>query len=331
MNILMIILLLVIIAAVVWLARQPAELNIERTRVIKASPEKLCDTVCDFKTWPHWSAWLMHEPDTQLEYSAEYREKGGWYAWNGKLVGAGKMTHLDKTPLQSIQQKIEFTRPMRSQGDVYWKFRPVDSGTEVTWGMRSHLPFFLRWLAPMISEGVSKDYDIGLGKLAQFVGDATDPFDIGFAGMVEMPEETYIAKHYEGSLADLPAAAQTHFPQLMQAVAQHGLEQTGMPFTLLHQFDKKKQWLVCDMAIPVKEAKVAGGFNAGKLAARRYFRTTLKGDYSHLELAWYAAFSHVRMRKLKVVKSAPMVERYASDPQVESGLGVVTFIDLPVG
>jgi DNA gyrase inhibitor GyrI len=54
------------------------------------------------------------------------------------------------------------------------------------------------------------------------------------------------------------------------------------------------------------------------------------GDYRHLELAWYAAFSHVRMRKLKVVKGAPMVERYVSDPQVESGLGVVTFIDLPL-
>lgn len=330
MNILLIILLLALAAAIIWLAQQPAELNIERTRTIKASPEKLCDTVCDFKTWPQWSAWLMHEPDTKLDYSPAYQEKGGWYTWDGKLVGAGKLTHLDKTPLQSIQQKIEFTRPMRSQGDVYWKFSPVDGGTEVTWGMRSQLPFFLRWLGPMIAEGVSKDYDIGLGKLAQFVGDDSDPFDIGFEGMVEMPEETYIAKRYEGSLADLPAAAQAHFPQLMQAVTQHGLEQTGMPFTPLHQFNKKKQWLVCEMAIPVKAVKVAGGFNAGKLPARKYFRSTLRGEYQHLELAWYAAFSHVRMRKLKVVKGAPMVERYASDPQGNSGLGVVTFIDLPV-
>lgn len=330
MNILLIILLLAIAAAVIWLAKQPAELNVERSRVINASPEKLCDVVCDFETWPQWSSWLMHEPDTKLEYSDDYKNKGGWYTWDGKLVGAGKLTHLDKVPLKSILQKIEFFRPMRSKGDVYWKFDPVENGTQVTWGMRSKLPFLFRWLGPMIAEGVNKDYDIGLGKLAQFLGDDSDPFEISFDGMLEAPEETYIAKRFEGSLSDLPAAAQANFPQLAQAVEKLGLEQTGMPLTIYHQFDKKKLWVVCDMAIPVKEAKFSGSFNVGKLPAQKYFRSTLKGEYKHLELAWYAATGHVRMRKLKLAKGIPMLERYASDPQQNSGLGIVTYIDLPL-
>ncbi|MBU0655891.1 MAG: SRPBCC family protein [Gammaproteobacteria bacterium] len=330
MNILSIIFLMVVTGVIIWLARKPAGVSLERTRLIKAPAEKLYDTVRDFKTWPHWSAWLMHEPDTRLEFSPFPMLKAGWYTWDGKLVGAGKITHTGLVPPQRIEQRIEFTRPMRSKGEVFWTFTPVADGTQVSWGMRSKLPFLLRWLEPMIAATVSKDYDIGLGRLAQFVGDHSDPVDISFDGAREMPQETYIARRFDGLLSDLPAAARANFPLLTEAVAQYGLEQTGMPLTIYHKFDKKKLLVVCDMAIPVKEVKVADGFNAGKLPAQKYFRTTLKGEYQYLELAWHAATGHARMRKLKMAKGAPMLERYASDPLANSGVGVVTFIDLPV-
>ena len=56
----------------------------------------------------------MHEPDTVLSYSDNCNEESGNYSWDGKYIGAGKMTHVKLVRPNKIRQSIEFSRPFKS-------------------------------------------------------------------------------------------------------------------------------------------------------------------------------------------------------------------------
>jgi hypothetical protein len=55
----------------------------------------------------------MHEPGTTLAFSDNPDQEGGWYTWDGKLTGAGRLTHEKLTGEEKIEQRIEFIRPLR--------------------------------------------------------------------------------------------------------------------------------------------------------------------------------------------------------------------------
>lgn len=330
MSIVFLIIGLIILGGLIWLAKQPADYEVIRSRVIQASPSEVYSKVADLKHWGSWNPWLMHEPNSAMEYGDTTDVPKGWYSWSGKYIGAGKMTHVSMVDNESIEQALEFYKPMKSKSDVYWRFNPVGDATEVTWGMRGKMPFLFRWMNRLMDGWVGKDYEIGLAKLAMVSGDNSDPFEISFPGVVESEPVDYIASHFAGSIEDMKIAMNETYPKLMQAVADNDLEVNGAPFALYHEFDQKKNQVICDMAIPVVEAKEIAGFLAGSLPLQIYHRTALLGDYKHLENAWHSAFSHARMFKYKIKMGKPMVERYLTDFREHQGLDIKTTIDIPL-
>ncbi len=330
MSIVFLIIGLIILGGLIWLATQPADYEVIRSRVIKASPGAVYAQVVDLKHWGDWSPWLMHEPDSLIEYGSTTSEPDGWYSWSGDHIGAGKMRHVSMVENESIEQALEFYKPMKSKSDVYWRFSPVAEGTEVTWGMRGKMPFLFRWMSRMMDGWVGKDYEIGLAKLAMQSGDNSDPFEIGFSGVIESQEVSYIASHFAGSIDNLQTVMSESFPKVLQAVADNDLEMNGPAFTLYHDFDQKKHQVICDMAVPVTAIKEVDGFTTGTLPMQVYLRTELAGDYKHLEMAWHSAFSHARMFKHKIKMGKPMVETYVSDVRENQGLDLKTTIDIPL-
>ena len=330
MTVFIILIIAIIVVAVIWLLMQPAQYEVVRSRVIQASPETVYGNVVDFKQWAHWSPWLLHEPEASLQLSPKSDAKGSWYQWQGQFIGSGKMTHRQLVEQQSIEQVLELQTPMKSSSEVYWRFTSVAEGTEVTWGMRGKMPFLFRWMSKMMDQWMGKDYEIGLLKLAMLSGDMQQPLEIEFNGTVEVEPEHYIASHFVGSIDDMKQAMQTAYPKVMQAAEKHEMEISGTPLAIYHDFDMKTNRVICDIAIPVKQPKVVTDLITGSLVTERYMRTTLRGDYVHLERAWHSALSHARMSKQKVQVGRPMLERYVSNPMEKQGLELVTMIDLPL-
>ena len=330
MSIVFLIIGLIILGGLIWLATQPADYEVIRSRVIHTSPDKVYAKVADLKHWGSWSPWLSHEPDSTLVHGETTTGPGGWYSWDGKYIGSGKMTHVSTIENESIEQSLEFYKPMKSKSDVYWRFSPVGDATEVTWGMRGKMPFLFRWMSKMMDGWVGKDYEIGLAMLAMQSGDNSDPLEISFPGVMEGQAQQYISSHFAGDIEAMKEVMAETYPKLMQAVTEHGMEMSDAPMALYHEFDQKQMTVICDMAIPVKEAKEVDGFSTGELPVQTYLRTALSGDYKHLELAWHSAFSHARMYKHKIKMGKPMVERYVSDPMENQGLDLKTTIDIPL-
>mgnify|MGYP000692902624 CR=1 FL=1 len=119
-------------------------------------------------------------------------------------------------------------------------------------------------------------------------------------------------------------------PEVKAVIDENGMQIAGTPMAIYHTFEMKTGKVICDIAVPVVDAQSVDGFISGALFGQSYLRTTAKGEYSNLEKAWHSAFGHARMFKRKIDMTKPMVERYASDPETNNGLDVVTYIDLPL-
>ena len=123
----------ILLAALIYLAGQKGRLRVDRSLEIDATVEAVFDAVLDLKSWPLWSPWLMHEPDARIDYSDKVNVEGGYFLWDGKVIGAGKVTHLEIRPGRAIHQQIEFQRPFKLVNQVEWEFEKIGTRTLVTW------------------------------------------------------------------------------------------------------------------------------------------------------------------------------------------------------
>lgn len=122
------------------------------------------------------------------------------------------------------------------------------------------------------------------------------------------------------------------FPKLMAYVEENSGKVAGMPLTAYHKVDEKTMHFDCDLAIPIAENIETGDYEIKTIGnGGGYYKTKLKGGYNFLELAWYAAMSHVRMLKQKVDRSRPSLEVYENDPRnLASSNEILTSIYVPI-
>ncbi len=325
-----IVLLLLIVCVVIYLATLNGNYTIRRTQLINTSIETVFDKVIDFKSWPEWSPWLIHEPETQLVYSENYDEEQGSYTWEGQRVGAGKLTHIKLQRPYHIEQRLEFIKPFKSICDVGFEFAEKEGQTEVTWVMTGKMPFFLRFLTEKTRDMISKDYDFGLAMLNGVLDPEAEHPVLQFEDEITLEPVYALCEGFSGELKNMEETMKQCFPKLLSFAEQHG-QITGAHFTAYHKVDLNKLYFDIDMAVPVAEGIKADGYQLKSLGGGRYYKVTLSGSYQFLELAWYSAVAHVQMLKLKYDKKRCSLEVYQNDPeQVQSTNEIMTTLYIPI-
>ena len=71
-------------------------------------------------------------------------------------------------------------------------------------------------------------------------------------------------------------------------------------------------------ALPVPADTTSSEFNVRTFSGGRYYKTTLQVSYEFLKLAWYQAYSHLQMLKIKPVFRHASLEVYEVDPATVS-------------
>ncbi len=328
---------LIVVAAIIaipllYLTTQDGRFTVRRSLPIAVAPKAVFDAIRDLRSWPEWSPWLMHEPDTRLTYSDAPDTEGGWYHWDGRLVGAGRLTHERFTGEQRIDQRIEFERPFKSVNRVWWELEAQQDGTTlVHWNMAGRMPFLFRFMAKRIPDIIGKDYLTGLYLLrARLLPDAEAP-RIRFEGLQEIPEQTALTLPFEGHIDAMKQAMMEGFPRLGDYVKAQRLTPTGPPFAVYRKIDPRNLHFSGDMAIPVRADTASSEFVVKTVPGGRYYRITLKGSYDFLDLAWHQAYIHLRMLKLKPHHRRASLELYENDPTaVAHSNEIVTSILIPI-
>ena len=331
MTYLILLLLLVMVGGLIYLGRLPGAYLVRRSLSMNVERQRVFDKVRDMASWKEWSPWLLHEPATRLAFSDDVDQEGGFYTWDGRLVGAGKLTHVRFTGVERIEQRIEFTRPFKAVSKVWWEFAEDGGQTEVTWCMQGRMPFVLRFMTDMTRSMIEKDYDLGLAMLRGVLDPDAERPVIEFAGEVQREAQTALTLPFKGGLQDMVKAMQAGFPKLNAYAEQTGIVPAGPLFAAYYKVDPKAMYFEGDMALPVRGDVDAGEFTRRTIADGRCFKVSLQGSYDFLELAWYSAMCHLRMRKLKLDKRRPTLEVYENDPQaVAHSNQILTSLYLPL-
>jgi effector-binding domain-containing protein/uncharacterized protein YndB with AHSA1/START domain len=342
MVLFLIILTLVVIGVLIYLATLEGDYVIERTKVVDADQETVFDALTDYKSWPKWSPWLMHEPETKLEFGEDNGQ--AWYAWDGQFVGSGKMQLVGVDAPNRIDNDLFFYKPFKSKAKTYFKLseknkqtetkQTITKQTEITWVMEASMPFFLRFMVPMIKKMVGNDYALGLAQFAGFVNSKSEHPTIEFVGKVDLEGSHYVCEEFKGHLPELQKAMETGYPKLMEFLAADDQDNVKQALAVYNKVNIKTMYFDCDIAATVNKPIENNSNSAYKnkfLAARTYFQVDVYGSYDFLELAWHAAMSHIRMHKIKMDNSAPSLEVYVGDPRTEKNSNkLLTSLYIPV-
>lgn len=297
----------IIIIGLVYLATLDGNYHVRRKLECKVPVEEIFNSILDFRQWPEWNPWLLHEPDTSIETSDNCQQEGGYYCWDGKIVGAGKLSHIAIDPNRRIRQKIEFYRPFKSVNEVNWHFESRgNSKSLIEWEMRGSMPFLFRFMTKGTEEMIARDYDLGLALLLGHLRpDAPHP-KLSFRGRENLEDFHYWAIPFVGRLRELQASRKTSLASLEKAAGSSG----GLGLTLYRKIDEQQANFDAEFAIPVSGKLPESGYPTRTFSGGLYFQVELLGDQDFLPLAWYAAFAHCRMHKIKLDKSRPSLEIY---------------------
>ncbi len=317
----------IILIGLIYLATLDGKFHVRRKLEMPVPIDEAFNTVLDFKTWPDWNPWLIHEPEAKIVTSDNCTEEGGHYSWDGEFVGAGKLSHVAIAPTKSIQQQIEFIRPFKSVNRVNWYFDSKSDSTAVEWEMEGEMPFLFRFMAKNIAPMIAKDYDLGLALLQGYLrADSPHP-KLSFRGKETLDDFYYWAIPFSGNLRELESHRKINLNTLESAAG----AEAGLGLTIYREIDEQLAHFQAEIAVPVPGTLSECGYPTRQFSGGCYFQTELLGDHEFLPLAWYAAFSHCRMHKIKRDKSRPSLEIYHKNPEsVEDSNQVRTILYLPI-
>ena len=325
------ILAVALVGGLLYLYSLPADYTVSRSREMDVAAEKVFNSVLDFKSWPKWSPWLMHEPNAKLEYSRNLTQEGGNYTWLGKMIGSGKLTHVKIEKPNYIEQKIEFIKPFRSVCKVEWEFTPVKEGkTRVTWTMHGRMPFFFRFMTKHMDRMIGLDYDMGLVMLNRLLDAKADLFRLEYTGVVSRPGCRGVYEACSSSMNEFGTVMPKAYDRVSENMDKRKIKAIGSAFTAYHKVDMRKQRAEYDCVIPVTDS-VQDTTYAQTYEGGKYVKVRMHGSYAYMEHAWYSAMSHLRMKKYKMDKKRPSLEVYEVDMQkAKSPNEYVTDIYVPI-
>ncbi|HHC80625.1 MAG TPA: transcription activator effector-binding protein [Flavobacteriia bacterium] len=315
-------LLLVIIGGAIYIATLENSYKVARTRLIKAPAQVVYNTVNDYKSWPSWSPWLEKDSLAVVTYGDNTVGKGASYAWKSshKEVGEGSIETIEAKPYETIHQRISF-EDWDSESDIYWNFKPIDGGTEVTWSMKGKMNFMFKAYAAFtggMEKQVGPNYERGLYKLDSVVQATMKKYSISVNGITTHSGGYYLYNTTSCKIDEFDSKMQEMMHRVKQYVQKNNIQMAGKPFTLYHTYDEENNAVIFSSAVPVPErviTEAGSGILTGMLKPFKALKTTLKGDYVNLKEAWETANGYLTENGLEQVLGSPAMEVYSTGPE----------------
>jgi len=160
--------LVLIIAAIAYIATRPTDFRIQRSAQLSAPADVVHSIINDLHRWGQWSPYDKRDPNMKKTYEGPSAGPGAIYIWNGnKQVGEGRLTIVESKPGQLVSMRLEFSRPFKCNNHVNFKIDPSDGGTRVSWIMDGKNNFMGKFMSVIMDmdKMVGSDFEQGLANL----------------------------------------------------------------------------------------------------------------------------------------------------------------------
>jgi effector-binding domain-containing protein len=311
-------LLILIIGAAIYVAVQPNEFTVTRTKTINAPSQLVFNNIIDFKNWEAWSSWAEADPDMTITLPEQTSGVGGSYQWEDK-DGIGTMKTIEVIPFTEIKQQMQFADFPPS--DISWKIIPTEDGkTEVTWNIAGKdLPFGFKAFSAFMGgmeKQIGPHFERGLVKLDSVLIDDMKKYEVTVNGISEYGGGFYLYKTTNATNSNISQKMGEQYGSIMAYIMQNKIDPNGMPLTVYQEMNNEEGTVIMSNGIPVKERiDVAADSDilCGYIPKMRTLKTTLLGNYSNLEKAWSQAMTHMSENNLIASEHKPF-EIYTNDP-----------------
>lgn len=158
-----------ILLALYIAVRIPAVVPISRSRVLKASPEKIFPYLSEARRVQQWNPFLAGDPTVTMSFAGPAEGVGAQASWVGKS-GVGKSTVTEVEPGKRVAMRLEFQKPFRATNHGEYSLQPTEGGTQVTW-LVNETAFVPRALSVLLDldKLVGNQFEKGLAKLETLV------------------------------------------------------------------------------------------------------------------------------------------------------------------
>ena len=313
-------LLILIIGMAIYIAIQPNEFQVSRTRTINAPRQVVYNQVIDLKNWKSWSSWVESDPDMTITLSEQTKGIGGSYSWKDK-AGVGTMKITETTPNTTIQQDMQFADMPASQ--VSWDFKDnPDGSTDATWSISGKdLPFKFKAYNTFMGgmeKQIAPHYERSLEKLDSIVLASMQVYSIKINGKTTHGGGYYIYNTASCKISDLQNKMKALMPKITAYAKQHNIKMAGAPFTSYHKWDVENNAVMFSCCIPTTDKVITSepDILTGQLKPFNAIKLTLKGDYSNLKEAWETASKYIEVNNFDQVLDASALEVYQTEPSL---------------
>src|ERR1043166_5453402 len=108
----------------------PRKYRVERTIIVKATPDAVFAQFGDLRAWKNWGVWYERDPAMKVTYSEKTVGVGAWSSWESKTEGNGKLTVTAYDAPKSSVYRLEFPDyGMTSMGSI--GAQPAEGGVRV--------------------------------------------------------------------------------------------------------------------------------------------------------------------------------------------------------
>lgn len=122
---------LLLVAAVVFVLSRPTEFEVRRERLIAAPPGAIHALVGDLRTWPEWTEWSAErDPSASWEFEGAPGENQVM-RWSGDKLGDGRLEIEEADPASGIRYQMSMEGGLVVTGSISYEVR--EDGTLVTW------------------------------------------------------------------------------------------------------------------------------------------------------------------------------------------------------
>lgn len=161
-----VIILFFLVAAVL-----PSTYTVTRSIEINRPVGPIYAMVSDLTQWPAWSPWKAMDPDAEMIFEGMEGQPGSSWAWNGDVLGQGKLTLKQTDPNHKARFELEFYTPNKMVADDIWTFTslPSQQSTRVTWTNTGPLDYPVgRYIGLFMDQMMGPDFEKGLTNLKNF-------------------------------------------------------------------------------------------------------------------------------------------------------------------
>ncbi len=162
------IVVVLIAAALIFVATRPGTLHVQRVMSIKAPPEKIFPYINDLRSFATWAPWEKRNPAMTRTFSGPASGKGAVYEWaGGDDFGKGRMEIVDSSPPSKVVINLDFDPPHQLNNIVEFTLQAKGDATDVTWSMQGPVIFIEKFMLLFfdMADIMGKDFDAGLANL----------------------------------------------------------------------------------------------------------------------------------------------------------------------